>query len=221
MRGTITLGGTSPRATFRVQAGAEKFDNYKAGSFDVEDTRPLFADGTLRQTDTVDTNFGFNFRAFPDPFNLPYRPDRCGDPEFAGGRKVCQRLGAVQGRRAPQRSRALPEPPHGRRRLPGLRAAVLLQRHVVAAQQSRQDLGALRSPGDHAVARESVADGLLPAARAPAAHDVARAVSGAHGRGVLPDRRHAPRMCSPIPSSASGRPAWISTPCSCRRTTTC
>ena len=72
MRGTITLGGTSPRATFRVQAGAEKFDNYKAGSFDVEDTRPLFADGTLRQTDTVDTNFGFNFGAFPDPFNLPY-----------------------------------------------------------------------------------------------------------------------------------------------------
>jgi len=72
MRGTITLGGTSPRATFRVQAGAEKFDNYQAGSFDVEDTRPLFADGTLRQTDTVDANFGFNFGAFPDPFNLPY-----------------------------------------------------------------------------------------------------------------------------------------------------
>jgi outer membrane receptor protein involved in Fe transport len=72
MRGTITLGGTSPRATFRVQAGAEKFENYKAGSFDVEDTRPLFADGTLRQSDTVDANFGFNFRAFPDPFNMPY-----------------------------------------------------------------------------------------------------------------------------------------------------
>ena len=34
MRGTVTLGGSSPRATFRVQAGAEKFDNYKAGSFD-------------------------------------------------------------------------------------------------------------------------------------------------------------------------------------------
>ena len=72
MRGTLTLGGTSPRATFRVQAGAEKFENYTAGSFDVEDTRPLFADGTLKQSDTIDTNFGFNFRAFPDPFNLPY-----------------------------------------------------------------------------------------------------------------------------------------------------
>jgi hemoglobin/transferrin/lactoferrin receptor protein len=72
MRGTVTLGGTSPSATFRLQAGAEKFDNYKAGSFDIEDTRPLFADGTLRQADTIDDNFGFNFRSFPDPFNAPY-----------------------------------------------------------------------------------------------------------------------------------------------------
>jgi outer membrane receptor protein involved in Fe transport len=72
-RGTVTLGGTSPRATFRLQAGAEKYDNYEAGKIDVEDTRPLFANGTLRQADTIDTNFaGFNFRAFPDPFNMPY-----------------------------------------------------------------------------------------------------------------------------------------------------
>ena len=72
MRGTVTLGGSSPRATFRIQAGAEKYDNYKAGSIDSEDTRPLYADGTLRQADTIDTNFGFNFRAFPDPFNQPF-----------------------------------------------------------------------------------------------------------------------------------------------------
>ncbi|MBY0495865.1 MAG: TonB-dependent receptor [Cyanobacteria bacterium] len=72
MRGTVTLGGSSPRATFRVQAGAEKYDNYKAGSFDVEDTRPLYANGTLTNADTIDSNFGFNFRAFPDPFNQPF-----------------------------------------------------------------------------------------------------------------------------------------------------
>jgi outer membrane receptor protein involved in Fe transport len=72
VRGTATFGGTSARATFRVQAGAEKFDNYTAGNFDVEDTRPLFADGTLQRPDTIDTNFGFNFRAFPDPFNEPF-----------------------------------------------------------------------------------------------------------------------------------------------------
>ncbi len=72
MRGTMTLGGTTPRFTFRVQAGAEQYDNYKAGQFDVEDTRPFFADGTLNQADTIDDNFGFNFNAFPDPFNAPY-----------------------------------------------------------------------------------------------------------------------------------------------------
>lgn len=72
MRGTITIGATSPRATFRVQAGAEKFDTYHAGTFDGEDTRPLFASGQLTQVDTIDTNFGFRFRAFPDPFNAPY-----------------------------------------------------------------------------------------------------------------------------------------------------
>lgn len=72
LRGTATLGGSSPRATFRVQAGAEKYDNYTAGSFDVEDTRPFFADGALKRSDTVDTNFGFAFGAFPDPFNEPF-----------------------------------------------------------------------------------------------------------------------------------------------------
>jgi outer membrane receptor protein involved in Fe transport len=75
VRGTVTLGAASARAAFRVQAGAEKFDNYTAGDVDVEDTRPLFADGTLRQTDTIDSGFGFNFRAFPDPFNEPFVRD--------------------------------------------------------------------------------------------------------------------------------------------------
>jgi hemoglobin/transferrin/lactoferrin receptor protein len=72
MRGTATIGATTPRFTFRVQAGAEKYDNYKAGKFDVEDTRPYFADGTLDRADTIDDNFGFAFNAFPDPFNAPY-----------------------------------------------------------------------------------------------------------------------------------------------------
>ena len=72
MRGTVTLGATSPRVSVRVQAGAERFDNYKSGGFDVEDTRPFFTAGTLKQADTIDTNFGFAFKAFPDPFNAPY-----------------------------------------------------------------------------------------------------------------------------------------------------
>ncbi len=72
MRGTATLGVTSPRFTLRVQGGAENYDNYKAGKLDVEDTRPFFASGQLKRTDTIDTNFGFAFKAFPDPFNAPY-----------------------------------------------------------------------------------------------------------------------------------------------------
>ncbi len=72
MRGTATLGVSSPRATLRVQGGAENYDNYKAGKFDVEDTRPYFASGQLNRADTIDDNFGFNFNAFPEPFNAPY-----------------------------------------------------------------------------------------------------------------------------------------------------
>ena len=72
MRGNVMLGTTSPRIALRVQAGAEKFDNYKSGAFDVEDSRPLFTAGRLKRADTIDTNFGFAFKAFPDPFNAPF-----------------------------------------------------------------------------------------------------------------------------------------------------
>lgn len=72
MRGSVTLGTEGPRFAVRLQAGAEQFDNYKAGKLTVEDTRPFYASGQLKQTDTIDTNFGFAFKAFPDPFNAPY-----------------------------------------------------------------------------------------------------------------------------------------------------
>ncbi|MGE0461706.1 MAG: TonB-dependent receptor [Vicinamibacterales bacterium] len=72
MRGTGTVGFTSPGVTLRVQAGAEDYDNYRAGALDVEDTRPFFESGALDRADTIDDNFGFRFNAFPDPFNAPY-----------------------------------------------------------------------------------------------------------------------------------------------------
>ena len=71
-RGTGTVGYTSPRVAVRLRAGMEAYDNYEAGSFDVEDTRPLFASGQLDQRDTIGDNFGFRLNAFPDPFNAPY-----------------------------------------------------------------------------------------------------------------------------------------------------
>ncbi len=72
LRGTGTIGVTAPNYTLRVQAGAEDYDNYKAGDLDVEDTRPFFESGVLDQKDTIDDNFGFTFGAFPEPFNTPY-----------------------------------------------------------------------------------------------------------------------------------------------------
>lgn len=72
MRGTGTVGYTSPRFSVRVQAGAEDFEDYTAGDLDVENTQPLHDAGIINQTDTIDDNFGFNFNAFPDPFNAPY-----------------------------------------------------------------------------------------------------------------------------------------------------
>jgi outer membrane receptor protein involved in Fe transport len=71
-RGSLTLGVTSPRYAVRIQGGVERFDNYRTGAFDTEDTRPLFASGALHRADTIDDAFGFVFRAFPDPFNAPY-----------------------------------------------------------------------------------------------------------------------------------------------------
>jgi outer membrane receptor protein involved in Fe transport len=71
-RGTATAGATGRWYAVRLQAGAESFDDYRAGKLTVEDTRPFFASGALRRTDTIDSNFGFSLGAFPDPFNAPY-----------------------------------------------------------------------------------------------------------------------------------------------------
>jgi outer membrane receptor protein involved in Fe transport len=71
-RGTATVGATGQRYAIRLQAGAESFGNYRAGTLRLEDTGQFFASGALHRTDTIDSNFGFNFAAFPDPFNAPY-----------------------------------------------------------------------------------------------------------------------------------------------------
>lgn len=76
-RGTAHVGLSTRRFTAQVVGTIEEHENYKAGKFDVEDTRPFFASGQLHQADIIDDNFGFSFKAFPDPFNAPYvRTDR-------------------------------------------------------------------------------------------------------------------------------------------------
>ncbi len=71
-RGTAHVGVSSRRFTLNVAATLEDHDTYTAGKLSVEDTRPYFASGQLNQADIIDDNFGFNFGAFPDPFNAPY-----------------------------------------------------------------------------------------------------------------------------------------------------
>jgi len=72
LRGSLALGTSGPRYAVRVQGGAESYDDYTAGQLDVEDTRPYFESGQLHHADTIDDAFGFNFDAFPEPFNTPY-----------------------------------------------------------------------------------------------------------------------------------------------------
>jgi outer membrane receptor protein involved in Fe transport len=74
-RGNLGVGVSGPRYALSLSGGKESFDNYKSGGKDgsvLEDSRPLYANKTLVQADTADTNFGFTFKAFPDPFNAPF-----------------------------------------------------------------------------------------------------------------------------------------------------
>ena len=71
-RASFRGGYSNSRFAFQVHGGFEDFGNYRAGSFTVEDTNPLFASGQLHRGDTIDDAFGFHFKAFPDPFNAPF-----------------------------------------------------------------------------------------------------------------------------------------------------
>lgn len=71
-RGTLTFGTEGPRLSLRIQGGAEQYDNYTAGRIGVEDTTKFFTSGQIKRVDTIDTNFGFNFKSFAEPFNAPY-----------------------------------------------------------------------------------------------------------------------------------------------------
>jgi len=71
-RGTLTFGTEGPRVSIRAQAGTEQYESYTAGKIGVEDTTSFFTSGQIKRTDTIDTNFGFNFKSFADPFNAPY-----------------------------------------------------------------------------------------------------------------------------------------------------
>ena len=71
-RGTVTVGLSDRRWAISLVSGAERFDDYRAGGDFTESTTTLFEDGTLSRADTIDSALGFDFGAFPDPFNAPF-----------------------------------------------------------------------------------------------------------------------------------------------------
>jgi outer membrane receptor protein involved in Fe transport len=74
-RGTVRVGLSNRRFAVSFVGGVDEFDEYRAGGGFRESSAALFADGTLVRDDTIDTNFGafgFDFGAFPDPFNAPF-----------------------------------------------------------------------------------------------------------------------------------------------------
>ena len=74
-RGTVTVGISDRRWAINLASGFERFDDYRAGSSFDESSVPFFTAGRISQVDTIDTNFGFNFRAFPEAFNAPFTRD--------------------------------------------------------------------------------------------------------------------------------------------------
>jgi hemoglobin/transferrin/lactoferrin receptor protein len=71
-RGTVSLGMANRRLAVSFMGGTEMFDDYKAGAKFAESSQPFFDSGRIKQADTIDDNFGFKFKKFPDPFNAPY-----------------------------------------------------------------------------------------------------------------------------------------------------
>ncbi len=70
-RGTATMGVSGPRFGLRFSGSLERFGNYLAGDQYGDESSHLHEAGVITQQDTID-QLGFNFKAFPDPFNAPF-----------------------------------------------------------------------------------------------------------------------------------------------------
>ena len=70
-RGTATVGVSGPQFGLRFSGSLERFGNYIAGDRYMEESQHLHDAGIITQEDTID-QFGFNFGAFPEPFNAPF-----------------------------------------------------------------------------------------------------------------------------------------------------
>ncbi len=72
-RGSATIGLSGSRFAMSFRGSLERFGDYDAGKdFARDSSLELHETGVLQQRDTVD-QLGFNFGAFPDPFNQPFQ----------------------------------------------------------------------------------------------------------------------------------------------------
>ena len=141
----------------RFIGGAEHFDDYSAGGdFDESSTPFLTTTARIAQTRHVDTHFRLQLQAV----------SRIRSTRLSRGRAPSSRIRAMKGRRQPRRDGCssrrtqtldvqVPAPSRGRRRLPGLRAAVLLPGDHAAVEPPGQGVGDLRVHQPHAVAVEA------------------------------------------------------------------
>lgn len=99
-RGSLNVGLSGSKYVIEVAGGLESYDDYQSGGKDgdvLEDTRPLHADGTLTQADTIDTNFPpFDFNAFPEAFNAPYVRTTTTVPASASDGSYASAMGLFQ-----------------------------------------------------------------------------------------------------------------------------
>jgi outer membrane receptor protein involved in Fe transport len=70
-RGTVVVGMSDRRWAVSFRGGAERFDDYSAGTDFRESSARFFDQGLIEQADTID-DLGFEFGLFPDPFNAPF-----------------------------------------------------------------------------------------------------------------------------------------------------
>ena len=70
-RGMATVGSSGPGFGIRFSGSLERYNNYRSGSHHREESFHLHEALVLNQKDTID-QFGFNYSAFPEPFNQPF-----------------------------------------------------------------------------------------------------------------------------------------------------
>ena len=188
-RGAATLGATGRRFAIQVTAGAEAYDDYRAGAAGRnEDTAAFYTSGQIANADTIDDNFGFNFKAFPEPFNAPYARTSAVIPTSGASGKSLNASGlfALTGTQTLQVK-------YIRRQMdnvgfPDFEPPVFFQRTTLPYNDLDRVSARYEARAITPWFTNLKVTGLLPGPAPPAAHRVPGPVSGAVA-GVLPDQR--------------------------------